>query len=316
MSELPEPLTPPDCDLRDYEWMPIDINRLLTSETWILGSADECKAALTLWCEAWRQLPAASLPDDDRMLAHLSRVGSGWKRIRDAVMRSWIKCADGRLYHPVVAEKARESWALKLGQKQRTRAATEARKNKKHNVTPNDEPTTLQRDDNATSNVTCDVTSTSRRTLRSPPDQTRPEQNNISPSLRSVESAPTTEPPVEPKPANAEKRGQRLPSDWQPNAADRAFAAGVGLDVPSISAKFCDYWHAASGQNARKNDWSATWRNWCRREAENRSRAPKITGVITVKPNHWGEQRRQIDALFGPEPDAAPIYPEEAIYAH
>lgn len=194
MSELPEPLTPPDCDLRDYEWMPIDINRLLTSETWILGSADECKAALTLWCEAWRQLPAASLPDDDRMLAHLSRVGSGWKRIRDAVMRSWIKCADGRLYHPVVAEKARESWALKLGQKQRTRAATEARKNKKHNVMPNDEPTTLQRDDNATSNVTCDVTSTSRRTLRSPPDQTRPDQNRTISLLRYAQSRARRQP--------------------------------------------------------------------------------------------------------------------------
>ena len=175
MSEFPDPLTPPECDLRGMEWMPLDINRLLTSETWILGTAEECKAAVTLWCEAWRQVPSASLPDDDRMLAHLSRLGPAWKRARDAVLRSWVKCSDGRIYHPVVAEKARSAWEAKLAQAERTRAATEARKRKRDTVTTNEAPPTMQRDGSATTdatnNETINVASTSRSTLRSPEEK-------------------------------------------------------------------------------------------------------------------------------------------------
>ncbi|MDD9333336.1 MAG: hypothetical protein PV354_06640, partial [Bartonella sp.] len=32
--------------------------------------------------------------------------------------------------------------------------------------------------------------------------------------------------------------------------------------------KFRDYWQAKSGKEAKKVDWSATWRNWYRREIE------------------------------------------------
>jgi hypothetical protein len=154
MTELPEPLTPPDCDLRNFPWMELDINRLLTSETWILGTAEECKACVTLWCEAWRQIPAASLPDDDRMLAHLSRAGAGWKKIKEGVMRSWIKCSDGRLYHPVVAEKAVEAWEKKLAQRNRTEAARLAKLNKKNGHIVSETPPTANVADNDTEAVT------------------------------------------------------------------------------------------------------------------------------------------------------------------
>lgn len=162
MTDLPEPLTPLDCDLRTYEWMPLDVNRLLTSETWILGTADEKVAALTLWCESWRQVPAASLPDDDRMLAHLSRAGSAWKKVREAVMRSWVKCSDGRLYHPVVAEKARFSWGEKQAQRARTEAARLAKANKKNahivSETPPQPPVTKSVTEIATDSVTQSAT--------------------------------------------------------------------------------------------------------------------------------------------------------------
>ena len=32
--------------------------------------------------------------------------------------------------------------------------------------------------------------------------------------------------------------------------------------------KFCNYWHAKSGQQATKVDWPATWRNWIIKAAE------------------------------------------------
>lgn len=127
MSDAPAPLTPPDCDLRDFAFMPLEVRRLLTSETWVLGTAEEKVAALSLWCEAWHQVPAASLPDNERMLAHLSGAGSGWRKVREHALRGWVKCADGRLYHPVVAEKANESWAKKEAQRERSRRANAAR---------------------------------------------------------------------------------------------------------------------------------------------------------------------------------------------
>ena len=110
MSDLPAPLTPADCDLRGFAFMPMDTIRLLDSDLFALSTGDEFKAALALWCKSWAQIPAGSLPTDDRILAHLSGTGSGWRKLKEMALRNWIECADGRLYHPVVAEKALEAW--------------------------------------------------------------------------------------------------------------------------------------------------------------------------------------------------------------
>lgn len=107
------PLTPAECDLKDFQYMPLDVHRLLTSETWVLGTGDERAAAMSLWLESWRQVPAASLPNNERMLAHLSG-SKNWKKVKEHALRGWIPCADGRLYHPTVAEKALEAWIDKL----------------------------------------------------------------------------------------------------------------------------------------------------------------------------------------------------------
>jgi hypothetical protein len=110
---LPEPLTPANCDLRDFQFMPLDVKRLLTSETWVLGTGDERAAAMTLWLESWHQVPAGSLPADARMLDHLSQ-SKVWKKVKEHALRGWVHCDDGRLYHPVVAEKVLEAWVEKL----------------------------------------------------------------------------------------------------------------------------------------------------------------------------------------------------------
>lgn len=104
------PLTPADCDLRDFAFMPLDAARLLDSDLFALSTGDEFKAALALWCKSWVQVPAGSLPDDDRVLAHLSGAGSKWKKVKDMALRGFIKCDDGRLYHTIVCEKANDAW--------------------------------------------------------------------------------------------------------------------------------------------------------------------------------------------------------------
>jgi hypothetical protein len=113
----PAPLTPPDCNLQDFAFMPLDVARLRDSDMAAYESPEACWAAVLLWSAAWHQVPAASLPDDDRFLAKAAgygRVVKEWANVRDGALHGWIKCADGRLYHPVVAEKALESWKAKV----------------------------------------------------------------------------------------------------------------------------------------------------------------------------------------------------------
>lgn len=72
-----------------------------------------------------------------------------------------------------------------------------------------------------------------------------------------------------------DERGERLPADWQPDVVCREFAISEGLDPDRVAASFRDYWHAKPGNSGQKSDWKATWRNWCRREAEQKPQHQK-----------------------------------------
>ncbi|WP_421885177.1 hypothetical protein [Methylibium sp.] len=112
------PLTPTTCDLRDFLRMPLEVGRLLSSETWIAASDDPRlgHVLMSLWCEAWREVPAGSLPNTDRTLFRMSMCPSEkeWKRVRARVVESFVLCNDGRLYHPTVCEMALEGMLEKL----------------------------------------------------------------------------------------------------------------------------------------------------------------------------------------------------------
>jgi hypothetical protein len=110
----PDPLVPSELDLRGLPWMPLDITRLLDSDLFALATAEEFKAALTLWCKSWHQAPGGSLSSDPRVLAHLSGSGVRWQKIKAMALRGWVECSDGRLYHPVVAESALKAWGERL----------------------------------------------------------------------------------------------------------------------------------------------------------------------------------------------------------
>jgi hypothetical protein len=117
---LPDPLTPPDLDLRDFGYMPVEIGRLFGSQFHALATDAEWRAGVTIWLKSYHQVPGASVPDDDGSLARLAEFGrdvKGWRKVRTAALRGWVKCSDGRLYHRVVAEKALEGWLEKLTQR-------------------------------------------------------------------------------------------------------------------------------------------------------------------------------------------------------
>lgn len=126
MPEPPAPLTPSHFDLRGMPYMPLELTRLFESDFYVLASGDEFKAALTLWGKSFYQIPAGSLPDDDRLLAHLSGA-KNWAEVKDMALHGWIKCADGRLYHATVAEKVAEAWQARVARRARTEAARAAR---------------------------------------------------------------------------------------------------------------------------------------------------------------------------------------------
>lgn len=133
--ELSAPLTPADCDLRDFAFMPLDVLRLRDSDLAVKADGEAFRCAVLLWCASWHQVPAASLPDDDDVLAQLAgfgRVTKEWLRHREGALRGWVKCADGRLYHPVVAEKAVEAWRAKMVQRWKTECARIKKHNQRH----------------------------------------------------------------------------------------------------------------------------------------------------------------------------------------
>lgn len=107
---MTEPLVPLEVNLRGLPWMRLDTTRLLDSDLFALSTGDEFKAAVALWCKSWTQIPAGSLPNDERVLAHLSGASSRWKKVREMALRGWVLCEDGRLYHPIVAEQAIAAW--------------------------------------------------------------------------------------------------------------------------------------------------------------------------------------------------------------
>ena len=124
------PLTPKDCDLRDFQFMPMDISRLFGSRFHAVCSDAEWRAGVTLWLKSFHQVPAASLPDDDVELCRLAELGrdiKAWKKVRENALHGWEKCEDGRLYHKVVAEKAMEAWGKKQSYRERSKKGNSKR---------------------------------------------------------------------------------------------------------------------------------------------------------------------------------------------
>lgn len=122
MSALPEPLTPADCDLRGLEYMPLLGQRLFGSEFNARATDSEWRAAITLWWAAWTQCPAASLPDDDIALCRLADLGrdvKAWRKLKEVALHGFIKCADGRLYHPTLAQQALVAWDKRVKERER-----------------------------------------------------------------------------------------------------------------------------------------------------------------------------------------------------
>lgn len=134
---LPEPPVPPELDLREFRFMKLNVVQLLNSDTWDEACEEPFAAAacMNLWMRAWHQVPAGSLPDNPNRIKKWMGIPSASDadamRAHEIALRSFVKCSDGRLYHPVICDLAIDAWDKKSTRSDAAREAAKARWNKK-----------------------------------------------------------------------------------------------------------------------------------------------------------------------------------------
>lgn len=291
MIDLPAPLTPQDCDLRNFEFMPLDVMRLRDSDIAAVDDAEVFRAAVLAWCVAWHQVPAASLPDDDKAIARLIGMGrdaAAFGALRAAgALHGFVKCVDGRLYHPVIAEKAITAWEAKDKQRNRTAAARNARLSQRQSHKP--EPSVATP---VTTSVTENVTASNREGDREGRDKEKVERAPADAVAEIPDFLRRPPPPAivaSPKTRAPAKTGTRWGDDdrvqdgWLGDA-QRA-CADAGLTTPDLrkeAGKFERFWSSKAGKDATKLDWRKTWINWIVRAAED---GTKHSGTGGRKPS-------------------------------
>lgn len=94
-------------DLRDAPYLPIDVQALTTTRAWLLARSNPAIAfaLVNLMLCARHEVPAGSIPDDDKLLPLMAGVNArAWKAIRDNVLAEFDLCSDGRFYHQAVVK--------------------------------------------------------------------------------------------------------------------------------------------------------------------------------------------------------------------
>lgn len=255
--ERPEPPVPADADLRSYEWFPLYHKRLRRSAFWINASDQTRAISVEFWCEAYEQVPASSLPNDDVFLAQLAGFGrrdvAGWMAVKDDVMSAWTMCNDGRWYHGTLAEVVLKALEVRTKEAQR-KAEYRAKRLPAGEKSPTGHA-------NSSHGTDAEGTGTGRGRpgVKSAQDNDRDSDTTGTKKKKEREGSP--------------QRGSRLPKDWSPDPFQHAEALNEGFTAAQterMALTFRDYWIAQPGQRGVRTDWGAVWRNWLRREAEKR----------------------------------------------
>ena len=97
---------PYPADLEAKGWsLDLDYERIEQSDTWAIASPEQRPWLLMLWLVSWRQVPAASLPNNHRLIAaRLGMPESKFAEWADVLLSGWELCTDGRLYHKTLTE--------------------------------------------------------------------------------------------------------------------------------------------------------------------------------------------------------------------
>lgn len=174
-------------DLAAKGWsLDLDYERIEQSDTWAIASPEQRPWLLMLWLMSWRQVPIASLPNDDRLIA--ARIGMPLERFvewRDVLLSGWSLATNGRLYHATLTKVA-----LKMASKRDKDRTRVANFRAKHQRTS---------EDSADVTRYTDVTNTNVRVSSSPSPSPSPiEVRESAPAAPSPSSDRPTEKPARP----------------------------------------------------------------------------------------------------------------------
>jgi uncharacterized protein YdaU (DUF1376 family) len=239
-------------------WMPLYIGDYL-ADTMAL-EAREHGAYLLLIMHYWRNGP---LPDDDRALAGIARVDRAtWMEDTGTIVRGFFQAIDGRLHHKRI-DRERASAQANTDTKRAAAHARWDRVNKQKGSTSNAYADAPDDAHGCTSNAYASVVHVGCISPSPSPKEEKKED------LRSSKEAR-----VDAVAKKADPNGTRLPDDWNPGVEGEKFARDLGIDPSRTFERFQDYWRGVAGAKGRKADWLGTWRNWCRKEAEDRGTLP------------------------------------------
>lgn len=116
MTGYPAPPVPSECTMEGNDWFPFFFDRLRKSKWWRRASDLARARNVMMWGEAYKAVPAGSLPDDDDELAEAAGFGmdaAAFIAAKAEIMAPWTLCSDGRWYHPTICEVALDAWERK-----------------------------------------------------------------------------------------------------------------------------------------------------------------------------------------------------------
>ncbi len=140
-----------------------------------------------------------------------------------------------------------------------------------------------------------------------PPVRGEPEIPKTAEPVQTAEAVqPKTREPAKTREGSKTARGCRLPPDWKPTRETiRRFRESEGVDARACVDRFRDYWASATGRNATKLDWEATFRNWVRDDIARGRVPPWPDGEAEVDPPiEYGPPAtpEQVREIFGTDP--------------
>jgi len=92
--------------------------------------------------------------------------------------------------------------------------------------------------------------------------------------------------------------GWKLPKSWGEWALNNFHVTAE--EVRNAAASFRDHWHSQSGAKAKKVDWQATWRNWCRNSIQGwKRRANAESDAVDASLLEKQKDPRNEDGLVG-----------------
>lgn len=292
------PLTPAECDLRDFPRMMLDITRLRASKFDTIRDDAAWRAGLNLWMSSWHQVPAGSLPTDDDELtkaAGLGRDVRSWRKVKALALRGWELADDGLLYHEVVAEIVLEAWLDKLGSRLSSDAGNAKRYGHEFDPAPlyadiRSAAAMLERLNRKSKALRKQHVMKSRKASADAPDGlplgasvgvqpgsqgNRTDQNGVE---RKKDKPSSSAPDGAKGKASRRKPAVAIPADFPTSEAiaeqqAKARTAGANIDAAYEAERFRNW---AQGKDQRFADWAAAWRNWMAKAIKD---APKASGA-------------------------------------